>query len=192
VSELPDPRDLQRDPDAFEAFYRAHVRDVERFIARRVSDPQVAADLTADVFLALIQHASGYRAERGNVLAWVYGIARNVVAEQGRTRARDLRVQSRVRGRALLDDASLLRVEERLDAEAAARTTLLALAALGDADRQILELVAIDELSLEDAATHLRIEPGAARVRLHRARRRLASLLASDTPPILSPLEALT
>ena len=38
------------DPDALESFYREHVWAVQRFVARRVSDPHVAADLTADVF----------------------------------------------------------------------------------------------------------------------------------------------
>ncbi|MDX6227012.1 MAG: hypothetical protein QOI76_402, partial [Frankiales bacterium] len=42
------------DPDAFEAFYREHVEAVQRFISRRVRDPHLAADLTADVFLAAI------------------------------------------------------------------------------------------------------------------------------------------
>lgn len=42
----PGPAAIGRDPDAFETFYREHVRAVERFIARRVTDPQVAADLT--------------------------------------------------------------------------------------------------------------------------------------------------
>lgn len=33
------PTAIGRDPDAFEAFYRRHVREVERFVARRVNDP---------------------------------------------------------------------------------------------------------------------------------------------------------
>jgi len=37
--------DVRRDPAAFEAFYRAHVVAVERFIVRRVTDPHRAADL---------------------------------------------------------------------------------------------------------------------------------------------------
>ena len=50
-------RRIGRDPTAFEAFYRANVEAVQRFIARRVNDPHLAADLTADVFLAVIEEA---------------------------------------------------------------------------------------------------------------------------------------
>ena len=56
-------RRIGRDPTAFEAFYRDNVEAVQRFIARRVDDPHLAADLTANVFLAVIEASerSGYR-----------------------------------------------------------------------------------------------------------------------------------
>ena len=50
---------IAREPDALEAFYRDHVDAVQRFVARRVSDPHLAADLTADVFLAAVDSAAG-------------------------------------------------------------------------------------------------------------------------------------
>jgi RNA polymerase sigma-70 factor (ECF subfamily) len=44
-------------------------------VARRVADPHLAADLTADIFLAAIGAAKRYRARRGRPIAWLYGIA---------------------------------------------------------------------------------------------------------------------
>ena len=52
---------IAHDPEAFEAFYREHVEAVQRFVVRRVADPQLAADLTAEVFLAAIDAAPAYR-----------------------------------------------------------------------------------------------------------------------------------
>lgn len=164
---------LGTDPDAFEAFYRAHVREIERFIARRVGDPHVAADLTADVFVAVLAQAGQYRPERGSVLAWTYGIARHTVIDHQRRAIRDLRLVGRVSGRALLDPDSLARVEERLDAERAARELYAAMARLPDAERAVVELIALDGLTLADVAALLDIKPVTARVRLHRARRKL-------------------
>src|SRR5206468_1886418 len=40
-----------------------------------------AADLTADVFVAVIESAGSYRRSRGEPVAWLFGIARNVVAD---------------------------------------------------------------------------------------------------------------
>ena len=80
---------IATDPDAFEAFYREHVGPVQRFVARRTSDPWTAADLTADIFLTAIEAAPSYRPERGSATGWLFGIARNVVRSQARRSAVD-------------------------------------------------------------------------------------------------------
>ena len=76
------------DPDLFDAFYTEHLEDLQRFVARRVSDRERAADLTADIFLAAIDSAHRYQ-PRGTPKAWLYGIARVVVAEDRRQGARE-------------------------------------------------------------------------------------------------------
>jgi len=78
---------IGRDPDALEAFYRAHVDAVQQYVARRVTTPQDAADLTADVFVAAIDASRRYRGEAAHPRAWIYGIARRVVAGHRRSRA---------------------------------------------------------------------------------------------------------
>ena len=57
----PSVRSIGTDPVAFTEFYRAHVDEVTRFVARRVADPQLVADLTAEVSLAVIEAAARYR-----------------------------------------------------------------------------------------------------------------------------------
>jgi DNA-directed RNA polymerase specialized sigma24 family protein len=89
---------IGHDPDAFELFYRAHVEAVGRFVARRVDDPQAAADLTADVFLAAIESARGYRSDRGSEVGWLFGVARNVIAAEQRRWHRRRRAASEVAG----------------------------------------------------------------------------------------------
>jgi RNA polymerase sigma factor (sigma-70 family) len=184
VGEPTDTGELARiatDPEVFEAFYREHVEAVERFIARRVRDPYRAADLTADVFLAVIDSAHTYRAGRGNELAWLYGVARNVVAADRRRSGRELRASGRIRaGRILVDADDLARLHERLDAEATARQLYLAMNRLSEGERAVLELVALEGLSAKEAARALGISPVAARVRLHRARRLLQKQLPSS------------
>jgi len=167
------PARIASDPDAFEAFYREHVEAVQRFVARRVDDPYLAADLTADVFVAAIESAGGYDASRGSPAAWLYGIARNTIAGERRRAARELGTAGRVRGRELVDADDLVAIHERLDAEAAARSLHRELRQLPPSERAVLELVSVDGLSMHDAARALGIGQVAARVRLHRARRAL-------------------
>src|SRR4249920_1306094 len=61
----PDVGAIARDPDAFEVFYREHLETVQRFVARRIADPHLAADLTAEVFLAAVDSAASYRPDPG-------------------------------------------------------------------------------------------------------------------------------
>ena len=57
-------RSIGTDPAAFTEFYRAHVDEVTRFVARRVADPELAADLTAKNTSAVRSAASSGSATR--------------------------------------------------------------------------------------------------------------------------------
>jgi RNA polymerase sigma-70 factor, ECF subfamily len=173
--------EIASDPDAFERFYREHVEAVQRFVARRVDEPYLAADLTADVFVAAIESARSYRRGRGEPVAWLFGIARNVVSGEHRRNAKELRAAARVRGRELVDEEDLVALYERIDAESTARALYQAMAQLSAGERAVLELVALDSLTVGEAACALGIGAVAARVRLHRARRTLQDRLALPT-----------
>ena len=166
-----DVAQIAHDPDAFEGFYREHLDAVQRFVARRVHDPYLAADLTAYVFLAAIDSAHTYRPTRGEPVGWLYGLARNVVAAEHRRSARERRAVSRIPASAdLVDPDDLARLNERIDAEAEARRLYLAMDRLSAGERAVLELVALEGLTLREAASVLDIRPVTARVRLHRTR----------------------
>jgi len=182
---------IAEDPATFEAFYREHVEDVQRFVARRIADPHGAADLTAEIFLAAIDAAPSYRSDRGAPIAWLFGIARNTVAAEHRRAGRERRANARIEGRRLLDTDDVGRMQDRIDAAARARELYVALAALPEGERAVFELVALDDLSPAQAAAVLRIRTVTARVRLHRARATLRAHLFDDDPSLLTqPMEA--
>lgn len=165
------------DPELFEAFYREHVEGVQRFVARRIGDRERAADLTAEIFLAAIDSAHRYRPGRGTPKAWLYGIARVLVANDRRRRGREQAGEERLRGSALLDEEDAARMDARIDAAAQSRRLYLAMDRLPEAERAVLELVAVDELTVAEAAAAVGVRPVTARVRLHRARRKLRNEL---------------
>jgi RNA polymerase sigma-70 factor (ECF subfamily) len=170
-------RSAGTDPDAFTEFYRAHVDEVTRFVARRVADPQLAADLTAEVFLAVIGAAARYRGSCGGPRTWLYGIARNVIAAEFRRSAREHQAESLVAGRRLLDAGDADRLAEKIDALRQVRELHGELQSLPEGERAVLELVAVDGLTVAEAAAALNIRQVTARVRLHRARRALRCAL---------------
>ncbi|MEU9888129.1 RNA polymerase sigma factor [Sphaerisporangium sp. NPDC051011] len=177
------PGEMAGDPEAFEAFYRRHIDEVTRFLARRVDDPHTVADLVAEVFLAAIDSAHTYRPALGSETAWLYGVTRNTLLAERRRAARELQAGRRIAGRRLLEADDVARLEERIDAEASAREALDAMRELPEGERALLELVVVDQLTLPEAASVLGIRQGTARVRLHRARRSLRRV-----PGVVPPL----
>jgi RNA polymerase sigma-70 factor (ECF subfamily) len=176
-------------PGALPEFYRRHVAKVVGMGVRRFSNPEDVADFVATVFLEVLGSAGGFDPRRGGAVSWLYGLAGNVAAGMYRQQARLRDVEQRLAGRTLLDVDDYTRVEERIDAATALRRVYEAMQQLDDADRRLLELVAVDGLSTAEAAEALNVTPVAARVRLVRARRRLraaTSTAGQSFPPIPS------
>lgn len=174
----PSVRSVGTDPAAFTAFYREHVTAVTRFVTRRVADPHLAADLTAEVFVAAINAAEQYRGAAGGPRTWLYGIARNIIAAEFRRSERERRAEALIAGRRLLEPGDVDRLIEQIDASRQVRELHQSLSVLPDGERAVLELVSVDGLSVTEAAAALGIRPVTARVRLLRARRALHSALA--------------
>jgi RNA polymerase sigma-70 factor (ECF subfamily) len=152
----------------FEALYRAHAGAVLAY-ARRRTDGATADDVVADVFLTAWRRLADVPSDP---LPWLLGIARRVLANRRRGEARTAALHDRLVTTATSqasDDRRGGSLDEKVED---------ALRALSDRDREILLLVAWDGLEPARAARALGVRPGAFAVRLHRARRRLAKLLA--------------
>ncbi|WP_322974311.1 RNA polymerase sigma factor [Actinacidiphila epipremni] len=171
-----------------EAFYRRHVEDVTRFVGRRFDDPHTVADVVADIFLAVVDSGEAYRTAARDERSWLYGVARHVVSAEYRRKHRADVLNSRIAGRRLLGPDDIGRVEDRIVAENAGRTMVAAMSWLPARQRAVLELVAVDELTVAEAARALGVSSVTARVTLHRAR---AALRKAAEPPAGEPVPAL-
>lgn len=162
-----------------------------------------ADDLLNEVVVEALTHAQRFRPD-GQPKAWLLGIAANLVRRRQADRARRERREPLVadlgspgaEGAAAADAGAVSEAElfDRLarstarqaEPEAAleadeAAAALLAL--VSPADRQVLRLAILHELNGEMLAGALRVSPGAARVRLHRALNRLRAALAAQEGP---------
>ncbi len=151
----------------FDAYFRGHAGRVHAYLLRR-TDSQSAQDLTAETFLIAWRRRAEMPAEP---LPWLYGIARNVLANELRAANRRGALASRVAAQP----------PPRAEADAGHHELLEALAALRESDREVLLLCAWEGLSSREAATVLGCSAAAYAVRLHRARGRLARLLERAT-----------
>jgi len=90
--EQPGDADLERafaarDDGALEAAYRRHGRSVYTF-TRRAAGPDLAEELTQDVFVAAWASAARFDRSRGSLAGWLLGIARHKVVDALRKRER--------------------------------------------------------------------------------------------------------
>ena len=159
----------------FESCFREHHARLLAFTMRRVSGREAAEDVVADTFAVAWRRRD--RIPDGP-LPWLYAVAANVIADQYRStrRRHDL-------GRRLAHEARD-EVSGSDPAESLARREAFstAFAQLEEHEREVLRLVAWDGLEVREAAQVLGCSQGAFRVRLHRARRKLARRLDAAKP----------
>src|ERR1017187_2193740 len=103
-------------PEAFAAFYDRYETSVVGYFTRRTGDPEVAADLTAEVFAAALGAAHRYRPETPTAAGWLFTIARNTLAKS----VRRGRVEAKARRRIGISAAVALTSEELERVESAA------------------------------------------------------------------------
>ncbi len=100
------------DPESFGELYRRHERVVLAYFLHWSRSPELAADLTAETFAAALG-SSGYRQERGEPRAWLFGIARHVLARSvERGRVEDDARRRLGMPKLVVDDDALTRIEE--------------------------------------------------------------------------------
>lgn len=134
---------LDTAPEAFAVFYRRHVAGLLGYFLRRTQDPELAADLCAETFAAALDGAHRFDPGRGPAVAWLYGIARRLLAHAQRRGVVEDRARRRL-GMAPLDltDAAIERIEALAGSESALAQ---ALAGLPPEQRAAVEARVVEE-----------------------------------------------
>ncbi|TDU02519.1 RNA polymerase sigma-70 factor (ECF subfamily) [Streptomyces sp. 846.5] len=167
-------------PERFALVYDAHYRAVHRYVAARLG-ADVAEDVAAEVFLTAFRKRGSFDPARGQVRAWLFGIATNLVGRHRRTERRHF-----MNLRAGETDAETGFEDTVADQVAAQRLRPQlgeALATLARDDRDVLLLIAVAGLSYAEVAQALSIPSGTVGSRMNRARTKMRRLLE----PALAP-----
>lgn len=151
-----------------EELFAAHYEAVLRYARRRTNQVADAEEVIAQTFVVAWRRLEDMPAPDER-LPWLYGIARHVLLNQRRGAMRRARLHERMR-------AAPTGLNPR---PSALPRVIGAIAQLSDADREILRLMAWEDLSHAEIATVLGISPNAVAIRIHRARARLNRHLAA-------------
>ncbi|MEU9989224.1 sigma-70 family RNA polymerase sigma factor [Streptomyces sp. NPDC048045] len=165
--------------EIFAAAYREHYWAVSRYVARRLPGrADEVEEVVAEVFTVAWRRRTDLPA---SPLPWLYGVARNCLANAVRGYGRRRRLVDRMGN----DEAAHGRhIVDSPDAEAPGAWVHEALARLSPADQEVLRLAAWEELGADDIAVALGCGSRAAAMRLHRARSRLRAEIDRMRPAV--------
>ncbi len=156
---------------SFTALYRRHRRAVYRFACAMAGSGAAAEEIVQDVFLALLRQPGRWTPARGEVEAFLHGVARNLTR---RAAERDRRYVPGVDDEAVEPDAGAL---AGLVSEERVEMLRKAVLSLPEPYREALVLCDIEEMDYADAARRIGCPVGTVRSRLNRARALVASKL---------------
>jgi RNA polymerase sigma-70 factor, ECF subfamily len=164
------------DADALALVYRRESGSVYRYALALAGDEATALDAVQEAFAQLLRGPQAYQPGRGSLGAYLAGMARHQLLNQWRDARRHVP----------LDDS--LDTDETAELMPSSDTRLnqnqqqdglwAAIRRLSWPQREAIVLVDLQERSYEDAAAIAGVSADVLRSRLHRARQRLADLLA--------------
>jgi RNA polymerase sigma factor (sigma-70 family) len=165
-----------RDREACTVFYRRYLHRIVAYLMHETHDPEVTADITAEVFAAVIVAARRYQPQTETAAPWVIGIARNAL---GASRRRG-RVEDRARRRLGLEPIELvdsdLEETEAIAGRAGAGVVEL-VESLPSDERDAVKARIVDERSYREIAAELRCSELVVRKRVSRGLGRLRTRL---------------
>jgi RNA polymerase sigma-70 factor, ECF subfamily len=164
-------RDEAAQPDVeFSGIYRTYAHELRRFAVFLSGNPALADDLVSEAFVRA--WTARDRIEFSTVRGYLFAIVRNLFLQHLRHERRRRPLDEQ-----MVDD--LPGPEARASDRNDLRVVIDALAALPEIDRAAVLMRADEGLAYEEIAAALRISVAAAKVKVHRARLRLADVLSA-------------
>ncbi len=167
----------EKSPDAWEQLYRLYRPRLVVYARRRLSSTAAAEDAVSEAFLRAIGGIDTFTWQGSGFVGWMYGITRNVVLESHRATTRDRDLGEKQARAVDMSDAAFDDAGDAVHARDERALLRRAFSSLDDADREILELRIVGELSAEEVGVLVDKKPGAVRMAQSRALERLRTAL---------------
>lgn len=169
-------------PDDFTRLYRRHAQSLLLYFQRRVHEPELARDLLAETFESAIAGAEGFRGSSDSELSgWLWGIARNLLADHRRREQGELSRQERLgRARPALSDREIERVEELAGIASLRESVAQHLAQLPEEQREAVRMRVLEDLPYRTIAMRMNTTMQTVRARVSRGLRSLNVALEDE------------
>ena len=155
----------RRDARAYGEFYARHERAVFGYFYRRTGDVEVSADLSAECFAAALIASERFRPGGPPAIAWLFGIARNILGRSLERRRVETRARAKLGMPALILEDETIAALERIHAGQVLEN---ALAYLPAEQAEAVQARIVDERGYDDIARELRTSEAVVRKRVSR------------------------
>ncbi len=161
--------------------YDEWVDRVGAYVYRRTWDAEVTADIVAETFAVAWRKRRRFRPEADEAGRVLFGIARNELAHFRRRAVVRTKALRRLGVTSLppIDDESISRVEELVDAARMRDALRAALETLSTDQRAAIEMRVVEGRAYREVAGALGCTESAARVRVHRGLTKLARTMGA-------------
>ena len=164
------------DEDAWREIVEATHRDVYTLCLRILGNPADAQEATQDVFLKVWRNLSSFRGD-SMFSTWLYRVASNTAISKHRKRKRQRLNEAGVDDEVLAQVPASGSVESAAGAKIEVERLEEALALLPDGLREAVVLRDVYGLNIAEIAAEQKISETAAKVRVHRGRKRLKEIM---------------
>jgi|KBSSwiStaDraftv2_1062776.scaffolds.fasta_scaffold249718_3 RNA polymerase sigma-70 factor, ECF subfamily len=160
----------QGDPEALASLYACYVERITRYVYSRVTDHQLAEDITSRIFLKMLEKLDTYQVGQSPVIAWLYRMAHNAVIDHYRMKRTFVSLEDLHQAEVKQEDG----IEEKLELQIKSQQLRAALQVLTEEQQRVLILKFIDGLSTREIARQLGKQPGSVRSLQMRALQKLS------------------
>jgi RNA polymerase sigma-70 factor, ECF subfamily len=141
----------QGDADALASLYACYVERITRYVYFRVTDHQLAEDITSRIFLKMLEKLDTYQIGQSPVIAWLYRMAHNAVIDHYRIKRTFVSLEDVHPADVRQEDG----IEEKLELQIKSHQLRAALQVLTEDQQKVLILKFIDGLSTQEIARQL-------------------------------------
>lgn len=160
------------DQAAYAQVYDRYVDALYRFVTFRVRTPELAQDITSELFLRVWQHITGGTSKVNNIRAYLYQVARNLIADHYRGQEELLGLDEMIAA-----PASSTTGQAQLERRVALADVERALTNMRGDWQELVLLAHVEGLKPQEIALIIGKSRAATRVMLHRAMAELKRLL---------------
>ena len=163
-------RSKQGDAEAVASLYACYVERITRYVYSRVTDHQLAEDITSRIFIKMVEKLDTYQVGPSPVIAWLYRMAHNAVIDHYRIKRTFVSLED-VHPEEVRQEAG---IEEKLELQLKSQQLRAAFQVLTKGQQRVLILKFYDGLSTREIARQLGKQQGAVRGLQMRALQKLA------------------